>query len=557
MNRFILLLVTSGVLLAVILGLSEHPQRKLTLVDFLPQETVAVVESKNGALAYRQAQESMIGRIISRKDFPGFIQRFSLTQEQISTLVATTGAFNSLGQNQGIFSLISRKSIIALLPLHSKEMISLKQISSRLLFLHQISPEDSPSQLFSRCFGTVAHAYTTDYQGQRLTQLHFQKGTSLTYFTSMDVLVWSFDEQVLRPCINQMLQHLVPIRAGMQKHVAYSRLKKHAGRKLDTFVYMRFPALQSLFGCTRSDNGQGHFPCPNDVAFFSTTMAKGNRFALVALADQEKIDRFKNKYHLDHSVENAPLGRLSTNTAFALWTNWFKANTVLEEMEHSGFWPLQALVNGWSEDMNKNLGLSLADFFALFGNEFSLYIDQVRAPNTYPRSLVSAAIEVRDRHRISRLLQQMTRNLQKVEFLSEGMNIVSLVIADGLLKPAYSLASHHLIVADSAELIERIHDKVNHPESRVNQSRGVRLQRSNFFLFLRTGDMIEWLLPVVTTIGKEFGGLTDGEVNNWLLFHPLVLATLSDLKTVETSRIRAFIEKNELFFEAITIPVQN
>ncbi|MGD9949537.1 MAG: hypothetical protein AB7U29_13820 [Desulfobulbus sp.] len=530
----------------------------MTLVDFLPQETVAVIESKNVAFAYRQAQQGVLGRIFSRSDFPSFVQQFDLSKQQVANLMALTSAFNQLALNKGILSLLSRDSIVALLPLHRGEQIALDQLPSRLVFVqYVVSPKDDLQLLFSRCFGRIIHKDTSEFQGQLLTCLTFEEGKTIAYFTHMGVLVWVFEKKLLYPCVNQLLQHLIPIRAGIQKHAAYTRIKKFAGRKLDIFVYIRFNALQSLFGCVPNKGNEDQFPCPNDLAFFSTSLTEGQRFAVVAQSDSDKLAAYKKKHHLNNAVESAPLGRLSANTIFALWTNWFRPKILLEQLQQCGFSPLQTLLKGWSDDLSEVSGLSLADFFALFGSEFSLYVDQIRAPHQYPRSMVSTAIEVTDRKRVAQLLQQITSKLQRVEVLSEGMKIVTLMLADGLLQPAYSLTNNHLILADGAELIERIHEKVTNPEPLVNQSGGLRIQRSNFFLFLRTGDMVEWLLPVITTIGKEFGGHTGVDVNGWLLFQPLVLSTLSDLKQIETTKIRGYVEKNELFFEVISHLVQN
>lgn len=555
MNRLILLIVTSVFLITAFNLLIDYPHRQLTLVDILPQETVAVFESKNIAQAYGQVRQGLVGKAFSRPDFPTFVQQFGLSKQQLAGLISMRGIFNQLAQNQGLLSLLSRESIIAFLPAQSGERITLDQFRSRLVFLQHFSMEHDWQQLFSRSFGPVVKANTTEFQGQSLTSLTFEQGESLTYFTHEQIVVWAFNRNVLYPCVNQLLQQLVPVHAGIQKYMGYTRLKKHAGRSLNTFAYMRINALKTFFGCPGLQANADQLPCPSDLALFSTSVAKGTRFVVVALADADKLAAYKKKNHLEDAVENAPLGRLSTNTAFALWTNWFKPNLLRKQLLQSGFSPLQTLMAGWSVDLSKTFGVSLADFFALFGSEFSLYIDHFHAPHQYPRSMASMAIEVHDSDQLDRLLHRMTSKIQKVEVLSGGLKIVTLLLADGLLQPAYSFIDHYLILADSVELVERIHEKMVHPEVQIDQSKGLQPHRGNFFLFLRTGDMVEWLLPVLTTLGKEFGGHTGDNVNEWLLLQPLSLSVLSDLKQIEKTRIRGYMEKDELFLEVVSSPV--
>lgn len=554
MNRLILLIVTSASLIAAFNVLTDFPHRQLTLVDILPQETVALLESKNIAQAYGQMRQGLVGRALARPDFSSYVQQLGLPKEQLAKLLSMRGTFNQLAQKQGLLSLFSRESMVALLPTQSGERITLDHLGTHLVFLQYFPSAQDWQQLFSRSFGPIAKVNTTEFQGQPLTSLTFEQGETLTYFTHEGMVVWAFNRNVLYPCVNQLLQQLVPLHAGIQKYMGYTRLKKLAGHTLNTFAYIRINALKSLLGCPGHQANADQLPCPSDLALFSTSVAKGNRFVVVALADAEKIAAYKSRNHLDDAVENAPLGRLSTNTAFALWTNWFKPNLLRKQLLQSGFSPVQTLLTGWSDDLSKAFGVSLADFFALFGSEFSLYIDQFHAPHQYPRSMVSMAIEVHDSDQVDRLLHRMTNKLQKVEVLSGGLKIVTLLLADGLLQPAYSFIGHYLILADSVDLVERIHEKMIHPEVRIDQSRGLQVHRGNFFLFLRTGDMVEWLLPVLTTLGKEFGGHSGDGANDGLLLQPLTLSALSDLKQIEKTRIRGYMEKDELFLEVVSFP---
>ena len=486
--------------------------------------------------------------------FPIFLENFHLTEHQKEQILAAADSFLGLGSQKKVLANISPHSIIALIPADPSEQIGLNELSHRLVCIGRIPSKVDLAEYFTRSFGPLLKEETSEFQSVVLRRLHFQKGGAISYFTHRGVLVWAFEESVLHPCVYQLLQDLIPIRAGVTKHRGYSQLKRLAVRKTETFIYMRMEALRELFTCWGQEHKATLFPCPKEIAFYVNQTKRGRRYAMVALADQGDIAAFKKKNQLEDAVANAPIGRLSENTTFAFWTNWFKPQKFWERINQVDFAPMQFFLNWWGTDLKRLSGLSVPEFLGLFGNDFALYIDQMQSRGQYPRSLVSSSFAVKDIPQLSHILGQLTQKLRKEQVVSQGLKIVQFLMADGLLKPAYALGKHRLFLADSAELIERMHDKITLAGQHGKASLGFYGQRSNFFLFLRTGDMVEWVLPVVETIRHDFGRHYGNSFDDWLLFQPLVQSILTDLAKIETTRVRGFVGEKELFFEVSYTP---
>jgi len=529
--------------------LVDHHQSDITLIDLLPQETALVIESKSIVTAYNQLQQGLLGKVLSRADFPSILHRFPLTEKQQEQILAKCNAFLELKTKENVLTNLPPDSLIALIPQRTSEQITFEQIGNRLVFIGRLPPKDTPEDFFARGFGPILREDHGEFQGVILTRLHFEKGASLSYFTHAGVLAWAFEESVLHPCIYQLLQDLIPIRAGVTKHSGYLQLKKLAARKTQIFIYMRLHKLRSLFPCLREMSSPAAFPCAHEIALYGNQAKKGMRYSLVALADQTDIAAFKRQHHLDDAVTNAPIGRLSENTSFALWTNWFKPQKFWSHLRQINFAPIQVFLKWWAKDLQKVGGVTVPEFLALIGNDVSLDIEQMESRGEYPRSLVSISLAIKDAQQVGRVLDQLTQTLHRENVLAQGVKIVQFLMADGLLKPAYGLGKHRLFLADSAELIKRMYNKISQAGQHGRPSPGFYGQRSNFFLFLRTGDMVEWVFPVVETIRHDFGQHYGNSFDDWFIFHPLVQSILMDLTDIETTRIRGFIGDKELFFE--------
>ena len=182
----------------------------------------------------------------------------------------------------------------------------------------------------------------------------------------------------------------------------------------------------------------------------------------------------------------------------------------------------------WAQDLLHLSGISVHQFLKLFGGDLSFYVDQIKSQGQYPRSLVSSSLAVKDGQQLNRILGKLTQRLHKKELVSQGITIVQFLMADGLLKPAYALGKKRLFLADSAELIERMYDKMSLASQRSRTGMSFYGQRSNFFLFLRTGDMVEWVLPVMAALRHDFGRHHGNIFDDWLFFQPLVQESIPD-----------------------------
>jgi hypothetical protein len=152
--------------------------------------------------------------------------------------------------------------------------------------------------------------------------------------------------------------------------------------------------------------------------------------------------------------------------------------------------------------------------------------------------------EMRDRAAVETMIKQLLDGLQVITVKSGGIEISSVMLAGGLLQPAFALVDNHLILADSVELIEQLRQEVRHEPNGEGDEAG------NLFVFIRTGEMIERLSPLLTLMTKETSERNRMlSAESRLFVREVGLPLLTSLRTIATTRLRGYAVNDTIFIE--------
>jgi hypothetical protein len=553
MKRLILLLTITILLVFIIFFLTRHPHRPLSPIDLLPRNTAALIEGPNLAQQWDRWRQGLVGSSLLRQDVPLFWCNEGADPGQANTLSSLLTSLERMARRDGFYSLFSRPSVVALLPPPPGVHLTEDTVLKRLLVVHQLHLPQVTPRILAVLFGNITALTNSVFQGQVLTHLRFEQGQELTCFVHDRLLIWSMDDRVIHSSVNHLLRQLIPVQAGMMLVSSpYARLKQIAvNGPGETFAYLRPRALCPMLPNLLRDLGEIGRYFPDHIALSSSTTAQGGRLVLSALADSGQFAALKKHYQLRDDLEH-PLGEPSSETVLAFWTNWLKPIRVWHWLQPEQGATHRGVLDQWLGTLAGKNGASLQTILDLFGNEFELQIDHLRTPHQLPRAMASISVEVRDETRVAQLLKRLLKGLQTIDVVSNDLHIVSLLLAEGLLQPAYALVNKRLILADNMEMIENRHKAPDAGYAATDfPRRKFRRQGSNFFLFLRTSDMVEWLLPVLTAIAKEYGGRPGETLGDWFLFRPQVLSFMAELQSVKSNRIRGYLYKDEAFLEVL------
>lgn len=550
MNRLVALIA-----LCFVVGLSSYlltvrikPTPELT--DYVPAEALLVMESENLAQTWAEWRRSVVGETLFKKDFSEFLVKAGGAQSFADELGALLTGVDHIARLSGFDRVFSRKAVVSLLPSFSVEHASTGP-ENRLAAIVEVAGEVEWQRFAETLWGAIRSSTAQRFHGETLVTVAFANGRALTYCLQQGVLIAALDERVVQRCVSQSLQRMVQSRTGLQMNPPYQRLKILAGSRPDFFLYADASELARLWPLTSS--------WPRDslglrtlwFAVFHCAQTDGGRSGAAALTDPGELAALTKDLPASAPVVNPFLPHVASDTDFSFWTNWFDLKKLWNFVQSASPAEISALLSPMARHLETVAGLPMDAFFNVFGNEFGVFINRQGTPHQSPRSMACVSAGIRDQAQAAAALKALTAGVQAIRVMADGAEIVSVVMAGGLLQPAYALVNNQLILADSVELIEQLlHPQAVQSPSMARDERSARGRRGNFFLFARTGALAERLLPALTLLARENRDKNDmlsPQTRLWL--QEILLPGLNRLRGVQTSRLRGYAFADEALVE--------
>lgn len=541
-------------LLCLVAGGSSYllivrPSPTIEITAYLPADTLAVAEWENLAQSWEEWQQSLVGEKSYRSHFFKVLAQFGLPEAFIEETKKTSAFLENFTQQASFQRLFGKKVVLALLPTSVDPSTVSSPLLKNLVVILQFENDIAPQQGLQEFLGPVQSQKVTVYQGESLVTLVFREGYTLSYWLQPGVLICAQDAALVQRCIDQTLQRKVRAHSGLQLNAAYQRLKQQ--NNTNVFFYTDLARLQHQLPILGEiDTGSGGL-LPRHLALFHHAESEVVRLGLLALVSEETMAAFTAQHQLPAPAEESASLQVFPETEFSLWTNWFKAKRLWDFGLQSSDPDVSALLTSVAQQLSEATGRPGDTFFDVFGSGLGVFINKQVVPHQANRSMGCLAIEVRDRPAVLAMIKKLVANLQVITVKSEETEISSVMLAEGLLQPAYALVGNYLLLADSVELIEQARLQIRpYVDGGKKEELRVDGRGDNLFLFVRTGDMVKRLMPVLTLLAKENGERTRIlPPESRLLVRELGLPLLSSLRDITTSRLRGSAAGDTIRFE--------
>ena len=226
LSLFLLLFIGIG-LFGYMLTVNLKPALEFT--DFLPADTIALLECENFNHTWAGWRQSDLGKRINKSDFPRFLEQLSLPAARISEFKALTAGLDHLTNASFFTTIFAKKTVVALLTELQGQPFDEESLLRHLVLIAPLGPNFSPQQLqLERYFGPLRSTGTTVYQGVPLVTLDFQSGRTLSFCQYRRALICALDPQSVQRCIDQSLNRMVQTHSGLQLNPGYQGLKKRS-----------------------------------------------------------------------------------------------------------------------------------------------------------------------------------------------------------------------------------------------------------------------------------------------------------------------------------------
>lgn len=552
MNRLLLLLFV--VLLAGLGGsfLVIQPKPLADIATVLPEDTLALIEWSDVDQASAGWRRWPIGSPMSCPLLLKEMVRLGFPEALVEELGDVSSFLAACAKNPSFADLLARKAVLALLPPANGSASIAFPLHRHLVFVLQQENEALLLKTVQDLLGPLRSKQITAYQGESVHTLVLEKGPSFSYWVGQGVIICAENPLLVEKCINHALQRMVREKVGIQSNATYQRLHQHSQPGADIFFYADIERLHHHLPALReTDNDNGGL-LPRHLAFYHRGKGRlNNRFGFLALFDEEALTAFTRRQQLPAPAVDPPSLRVFRETELSLWTNWFQPKKWWDFALQVSDPEVGALMASVAQEFSESMGTSFDSFFHVFGSGFGVFINKQGVPNQSDRTLGCLAIEVRDQAAVLAMIKRLVAGLQVVAVKSGDTEISSVVLAGGLLQPAYAVVDRYFLLADSVELIEQARQQLQpYRQGGKEQPSWTEGREGNLFLFVRTGDLIERLLPLLTLLAKETGEqgrLLPLESRRFL--REIGLPLLTGLRTVATTRLHGYVGGETILLE--------
>lgn len=484
--------------------LIDRPAPLPTLLSVFPKETLLVVEWNNADQTWARWRTNFLFSPKARTRFLKFLGASESLPcfdeaDKLARLYDTIMATNPIAH-----TLLSTRGALAFLPEPDEQGSHPFSLARQWVLALQTDTPFSLQQ-YSDLVKLFNPGTVSVFQGESIRHFTLPGGGELVCWQRPGVVLCAQEERLLHRCIQLHFQRMIRQYLSLSDNPIWQRLKERGGGDADVFCYAdlerlhpRLPWLQELMDKAGALQ-------PRHVALYQHFGEQTDRVGGLALIDSEAISAMAGM-NQPPPLQGPLPGKFADATALLLWTNWLSLKDVWNRVLQQANEDTAAFLETLEQAVAESVGGSIDTFFNVFGQRIGVFINDQSVPYQANRSLGCLAIEVRDHDQVERMIKQVVAGLQVITVPSDATEIHTVMLAGGVLQPAYSLEKNRLLLADNIELIEQarhyfaldeLGDTPQHSITPDNQG--------NFFVFVRPATVSERILPMLTMAAKETG----------------------------------------------------
>ncbi|MGR0481804.1 MAG: hypothetical protein ACTFAL_10480 [Candidatus Electronema sp. V4] len=525
--------------------------------ELVPEDALLLIDAADAAAAGRTFLSSRFGRtlkdirwaaVLDQLDVPPLLRKPA--EEQLASL-------QHLLVHPLLQEAFSQRTVLALLPPEPEALAAapLDTLLTHALLL-TAPPSEGGAAFLDLLKAEKKQPDVLYHHGMGILVLELDQGRKLHAALVGGQIALSLGLEPVQQSIDLFIRHFIYKRNGLAARRDYAELKQEAGGCDDFFLYADLARLKALFA------GEAVLP-PLEAASGARSMALFHRpdgeaaklTTVLRFAPEELRLPLQKKIYSTAPVANRTLAKMPASLLLYVWSGWLQPDCWRQSLIDSGRQETTDKTDAW---FKAQTGLSFGEILSLFGREFSVNIAEISTTGLFPVPRLCFVVEVRERKKAERFLSHLLSGLPvKREQLPDGVTLVSLQAAKGMLQPAYAFADSFLYLADSREQLVAI---LAESGGRMQDDRSFqavdtgRGQPGNLLIFARAAELAEGLKEMAAWAGTMIAVRSDqaGEKSK-VLIDQVVMPLLDSLGGFEAVSLRSFTRSGELVLEAAAL----
>lgn len=523
--------------------------------ELVPENALLLIEAADAAAAGRTFASSHFGQTLKGIRWSAVLDQLEVPPPLRKPAEKQLSALRRQLAHPLIQAAMSQQAVLAVLPPKPEDVAAAPSDSLLANILLLTAPPENSADLLDLLKAEKKQPDMLYHHGVGILTLELEQGRKLHAALVGGQAVLSFSLEPVRRSIDLYIRHFLYKRNGLAAKSDYAALKKEAGGHDDFFLYADLAGLKMLLA------GETALPLAaqsgaRSMAMFHHPDGKTAKLTTVLrFAPEELRLPLQQKIYTAAPTANRTLAKMPASLLLYAWSGWLRPDCWRQSLIESGRQETADKTDAWFKEQT---GLSLSEILSLFGQELSVNIAEISTSGLFPVPRLCFVVEVQERKKAERFLSRLLSGLPvKREQLPDGVTLVSLQAAKGMLQPAYAFANSFLYLADSREQLVAI---LAESGGRMQDDRSFqavdtgRGQPGNLLIFARAAELAEGLKEMAAWAGTMIAVRSDqaGEKSK-VLIDQVVMPLLDSLGGFEAVSLRSFTRSGELVLEAAAL----
>ncbi len=562
MKRFLLLVVI--VVLSGGIGYLFIVQPRVPdLLKLVPEESLAVVDWQSPAGSYQAFMDTPFGKQLRAVDLPLILSALGFSKDKSSRVEQLAGNWQAFSRSPFFKQFFGTRTVLALLPPKSSSPDLPAALLKNCVLLNSSGRKTALLRTLVAGLSGGQELPPVKYQGYTIRGYRLNSVLSLYFATDGDLLVAAFDPAPIRQSLDLLLARILQKGGGIAGNADYAELKQRARGLDDFFLYADIAVLKRwLRDLSRSKTtgpaaGISVTTMPRGVGkavLFHQAFPPIQQFTSIVRFDASELSSFQKRIYVRPPIENRKLANMPANLQVYFWSNWLDLPAWWRRTrEHASRKDIRR-ARRLAEFVDRNLGMEMDDFLALFGQQVGLDIKEIKFSGFFPVPRICFCVELTDRVVVQKLLDKMVADIPIHRALVAGVPVVSVLAAGGLMQPSYALINNYLLMADGRDQIEDILQPtaamlIRDPDF-LKLDMGLQ-QPNNLVFFARAAQLIQgmkelasWLGTIIAIRDEQAGSRSK------VLVDQAVIPLLDGLTMIKAGAVRSYTGPGEIVLQS-------
>ncbi|PIE59684.1 MAG: hypothetical protein CSA32_02535 [Desulfobulbus propionicus] len=538
----------NGFLLVSLIGVSsyyllDNVEKSQKIEDLLPRDTVVYLRMNNLADTCTHLVHSPVGRQLTGARLKKLLMQCGVGENDTATVHKAAAFFQYMVGHPLFPMLLHADSGLALLPPEEEYDDVLEYLLDNVLFVARATVALSPDLVLAKLSDVKKDIKKTRYYEKEVVCVTLESGESFAFAVVEDKVLLSGGTRTLYRSLDLYEQRNIRPKENLSREKEYRKLAGENTGKQKHLLYCNLSQLTEVLDIFSSPPARRWtFADNNRLYMRHQTRGDTDQLQVILQGHIAELDGSVQTYIQAMPEKDKQLHHLDEGVVAYLWTNWLDLKGLWRSLSRNPAPHAAAALFYIGQQLQRHTGHDIDFFTGLFGRQggFVLYEAPKKKPSSLP--MVLLFIDVESPIKIHAFFNRILAPFATTQYTFAGYEAVSMLMADGLIQPAYAVIGHRLFIADNIALLQRF---VKKQKKRLVNDSGFKKvdpgfrKKSNLLAYARIDQFNRQLEALctwwITSLGQV--GAMEPEFGD-LLVNKLMTPLFQSLNHVRAQAIR-------------------